>query len=95
MARWYAYTAALGLLVLLALPWFAKHKGGALGLPGLPLDLTIVSFVNLHHYFVDGVIWKIRNPSVRRDMFAHLRRLNPAAPAAAVTPSPGPQPSTA
>ena len=29
--------------------------------------------VNIHHYFVDGVIWKISNPNVRRDLFAHLK----------------------
>jgi len=28
--------------------------------------------VNIHHYFVDGAIWKISNPKVRQDLFAHL-----------------------
>jgi len=28
--------------------------------------------VNIHHYFTDGAIWKIRNPDVRRDLFSHL-----------------------
>jgi len=28
--------------------------------------------VNIHHYFVDGAIWKISNPQVRQDLFAHL-----------------------
>ena len=36
----------------------------ALGLLGI--------IVNIHHYFVDGAIWKISNPAVRRDLFAHL-----------------------
>jgi hypothetical protein len=27
-----------------------------------------------HHYIIDGVIWKIRNPQVRKDLFAHLAR---------------------
>ena len=31
--------------------------------------------VNIHHYFVDGTIWKISNPKVRRDLFAHLQPL--------------------
>jgi len=36
--------------------------------------LAVVSaFVNIHHYFIDGAIWKIRNPQVRRDLFAHLK----------------------
>jgi len=29
--------------------------------------------VNIHHYFVDGAIWKISNPKVRQDLFAHLK----------------------
>jgi hypothetical protein len=28
--------------------------------------------VNIHHYFTDGAIWKIRNPDVRRELFSHL-----------------------
>lgn len=33
----------------------------------------IAAFVNIHHYFIDGAIWKIRNAEVRRDLFAHLK----------------------
>jgi hypothetical protein len=29
-------------------------------------------FINIHHYFTDGVIWKISNPEVRRELFAHV-----------------------
>lgn len=35
------------------------------------IDLLAIS-INLHHFFVDGAIWKISNPAVRRDLFAHL-----------------------
>ncbi|MBA63921.1 MAG: hypothetical protein CMJ76_16320 [Planctomycetaceae bacterium] len=35
------------------------------------LTLLVVS-INLHHFFVDGAIWKISNPEVRKDLFAHL-----------------------
>jgi hypothetical protein len=28
--------------------------------------------VGIHHYFVDGAIWKLRDESVRRALFAHL-----------------------
>lgn len=34
---------------------------------------VVSAFVNIHHYFIDGAIWKIRNPEVRRDLFAHLK----------------------
>lgn len=69
---YFAILIGVGWLVLEGLPKLAERQGGALGLVGLPLPLTIVSFVNLHHYFIDGVIWKIRNPGVRRDLFGHL-----------------------
>jgi hypothetical protein len=31
-------------------------------------------FINIHHYFTYGVIWKISNPEVRRELFAHVPR---------------------
>jgi hypothetical protein len=35
--------------------------------------------VNIHHYFIDGCLYKLRNPEVRRDLFAHLKRAEPPA----------------
>lgn len=35
------------------------------------LQLLVVA-INIHHFFVDGTIWKISNPEVRRTLFAHL-----------------------
>jgi hypothetical protein len=32
----------------------------------------IASIVNIHHYFTDGVIWKMRNPKVQKALFWHL-----------------------
>ena len=41
---------------------------------GLQVGLGLLALiVNIHHYFVDGAIWKISNPKVRRDLFAHLK----------------------
>ncbi len=39
----------------------------------LPASLVFVSLINIHHYFIDGCIWHIRNPEVRADLFAHIR----------------------
>ncbi|MEC7566743.1 MAG: hypothetical protein VX738_13760 [Planctomycetota bacterium] len=36
------------------------------------LELLVIS-INIHHFFVDGAIWKISNPEVRTALFAHLR----------------------
>jgi len=46
--------------------------------PGNAAPILLLMFINIHHYFTDGVIWKISNPEVRRDLFAHV------APVAAV-----------
>jgi hypothetical protein len=71
------YTGGLLLaafLVILAVP------GPAMGLVANFLDVTpnkaaaalVLYFINIHHYFTDGVIWKLRNPEVRKELFAHL-----------------------
>jgi hypothetical protein len=42
--------------------------------PGRVVPVLILLFINIHHYFTDGVIWKISNPEVRKDLFAHVPR---------------------
>jgi hypothetical protein len=36
--------------------------------------VPVLMFINIHHYFTDGVIWKISNPEVRKELFAHVPR---------------------
>ena len=63
-------------LVILAVP------GPAMGLVANFLSVTpnkaaaalVLYFINIHHYFTDGVVWKLRNPEVRRELFAHLQQ---------------------
>ena len=40
--------------------------------PGKSAPILLLMFINIHHYFTDGVIWKISNPDVRKDLFAHV-----------------------
>jgi hypothetical protein len=47
------------------------------------VPVLILTFINIHNYFTDGVIWKISNPEVRKELFAHIE---PAAPVAAAAP---------
>ena len=49
------------------------------------VPVLILTFINIHHYFTDGVIWKISNPEVRKELFAHVESPAPssAAPAGA------------
>ncbi len=50
--------------------------------PGEVTALSVLAFLNIHHYFTDGVMWKLRNPAVRQDLFGHL--------SASATPKPVP-----
>jgi hypothetical protein len=46
--------------------------------PGEVTALSVLAFLNIHHYFTDGVMWKLRNPAVRADLFGHLPAPVPA-----------------
>jgi hypothetical protein len=50
------------------------------------VPVLILTFINIHHYFTDGVIWKISNPEVRKELFAHIEPAAPVAPAPAGKP---------
>ena len=40
--------------------------------PSRAAPILILMIINIHHYFTDGVIWKISNPEVRRELFVHV-----------------------
>ena len=69
-------TALLGASYLIAqiVPGTAMSiVGNAFGeAPGKAAPVLLLMFINIHHYFTDGVIWKISNPEVRKDLFAHM-----------------------
>ncbi len=53
---------------------------------GIPLDLSvavIIAGVQIHHFFVDGVIWKLRNPRVANPLTVGWDLAAPAAQKAA------------
>lgn len=54
--------------------------------PGEVTALSLLAFLNVHHYFTDGVMWKLRNPAVREDLFGHLPAPDKTAPAAPPSP---------
>ena len=54
--------------------------------PSRSAPVLILMFINIHHYFTDGVIWKISNPEVRRELFAHVRPAQGARAAAVAVP---------
>jgi hypothetical protein len=48
--------------------------------PGRAAPILLLMFINIHHYFTDGVIWKLSAPEVRRDLFAHIEAAPVKAP---------------
>jgi hypothetical protein len=34
---------------------------------------TWVAIIGIHHYFTDGAVWKLRDPTVRNELFEHTR----------------------
>ena len=52
----------------------------AIALAGFPLDLAqiaVFTAINLHHFYIDGIIWKLRNPRVSSPLMgtlAHVAR---------------------
>lgn len=41
--------------------------------PDSVAPVLISYFIGIHHFFTDGVIWKLRNPDVQADLFVHAR----------------------
>jgi hypothetical protein len=57
--------------------------------PGRVAPMLILTFINVHHYFTDGVIWHISNPEVRKELFAHVHPSRGAKPAKSLDGVPG------
>jgi uncharacterized membrane protein YozB (DUF420 family) len=73
------YLAALlagSILAGIALPLgaMAVVTGWIGSRPGQVVGFAISAFFNIHHYFTDGVVWKLRDPAVRADLFGHVKR---------------------
>jgi hypothetical protein len=73
MIRFYAATVVLGLIVMQLIPEGTQIGLQRYGVGLFPIQLVVVAFINVHHYFIDNFIWKIRNPIVRDNLFSHLQ----------------------
>lgn len=61
LPRWWLGLGALGVVLFLALPWGLSTATGY----DLATALLIMqAAVNLHHFALDGVVWKLRDPAV-------------------------------
>jgi len=79
-----AFGVALVVIGFLFMEFFPDHaeqfvKGFLGSEAGYAAMMAPTIFLNIHHYFTDGAIWKLRNPEVRADLFAHLQPPTPGA----------------
>jgi hypothetical protein len=74
MAFYGAALLAISFLVAQVVPGRAMDAVAAVigEEPGKVVPVLILMFINIHHYFTDGVIWHISNPEVRKELFAHV-----------------------
>jgi hypothetical protein len=49
------------------------HSAGGQSIMADLVGTAVTSCVNIHHYFIDGALYKLRNPEVRRDLLAHIQ----------------------
>jgi hypothetical protein len=73
--RWALWNYFGGLALFIALPWIFFW----VSLPTAMVTGIIVAAVNIHHFFVDGVIWKLRNRATASPLMMNIADL--AAPA--------------
>lgn len=83
-ARYWTTLVAGGILLFLPVPWLASY--------GWRIDFTtsvliVAAIVNLHHFMIDGVVWKLRNPRVGRVLGTSAEAAATAAPAPASPPA--------
>lgn len=67
--RYYVVLILAGLMFFYLPGWLFKS-----GSQTYTIALLIASAISIHHYFVDGCIWKISNPDVRKSLFCHLNQ---------------------
>ncbi len=75
MLGYAAALIALGAVWNPLIPWLLTGPANsALGPQGgFLLPAVMIAILNVHHYFADGCVWKISNPTVRQDLFRHIR----------------------
>ena len=74
MTTYLAILMLVSFVVILLVPGPAMSVvAGLLGLePQRVAPVLLLTFINIHHYFTDGVAWKLSNPAVRKELFAHV-----------------------
>lgn len=70
----YAGLVVAGAAILNGAPLAARWLGdGWYSTPDArAIFLAFTNCVAIHHYFIDGAVWKLSNPKVRRELFSHV-----------------------
>ena len=63
--RYYATQVAIGLGLFIFLPFVLTTAGAG---PRALVVAVVFSILNLHHFILDGAIWKLRSPTVRQPL---------------------------
>jgi hypothetical protein len=71
-ARWMTINIAVGF----ALFWGLPHIGSQFGKSAAFSTAVMLAAIQVHHFFVDGVIWRLRNPAVRSPLSSSLRAVS-------------------
>ena len=72
---WFGILIAIGA----AIDWGSRNVGAPMvgdlfgHVSGSKFPVAVLAFINIHHYFTDGCIWKISNKRVKEELFAHLK----------------------
>jgi hypothetical protein len=56
-------------------PFFFTDWVGPLAIGGIFVKAFLAAF-NVHHYVIDGVAWKLKDASVKRELFSHIPKNN-------------------
>ena len=70
--RWMSINIAVGFALFWGLPHLGSHFGKSLAFS----TAVMLAAIQVHHFFVDGVIWRLRNPAVRSPLSSSLRAVS-------------------
>lgn len=68
MLQYGAVLGVLATLVFLVTPTLINRTGEGFGI----YSQVFLALINIHHFYIDGCIWKLRDPMVRAALFKHL-----------------------
>jgi hypothetical protein len=69
---WMAINIAVGFGLFWGLPHLGSHFGQSLAFS----TAVMLAAIQVHHFFVDGVIWRLRNPAVRSPLTSSLQAVS-------------------